>query len=160
MNALEKLREVTNSLQTPTTNPAADKAAWELAGRLLSRMPTDQPAVTTTIKARDHAALDALVTALEQPAAPPPPKAPAVEVSQEEMNNAMRAFRKRLKLTRLEDESRLGARQMTAGRQSAIRGIIPPREFTKAVWDALVADGKLRYTGQGFYSPTDEPAVG
>jgi hypothetical protein len=63
----------------------------------------------------------------------------------------MKAFRKRLKLTRLDDESRLGSRYVTGGRKSAIAAIMPPREYPREIWDTLVAQGKLRYTGQGFY---------
>lgn len=71
--------------------------------------------------------------------------------SPEELKRALKAFRKRLKLTRLDDESRLGNRYVTGGRKSAIAAIMPPREYPKAVWDVLVAQGKLKDTGQGFY---------
>lgn len=69
----------------------------------------------------------------------------------ETLKRALKAFRKRLKLTKLDDESRLGNRYVTGGRSSNIVAIQPPREYPPSVWAALVAQGKLRDTGQGFY---------
>jgi len=158
MNAVEKLREITDTLLA-ATGPAAD--SWALAVRLLSRMPTDQKRASEVVAARDAAALDAIVSAIEHPAAPEAastPAAGAVAHTHDDLNAALRAFRKRLKLARLEDESKLGGRQMTAGRASLIRGIIAPREFPKEIWDAHVAEGRLKYTGQGFYALPDDPA--
>jgi hypothetical protein len=77
------------------------------------------------------------------------PDTPAVP--HETLKHALHAFKKRLKLTRLNDESRLSPRVMTGGRKSEVVGIIPPDQYGKEVWDALVKDGKLRYTGSGFY---------
>jgi hypothetical protein len=74
----------------------------------------------------------------------------------EEMKKALKAFRKRLKLTRLDEESKLSSRAMTGGRQSNIVAIMPPREFAPSVWEALVAQGKLRKSGSGFYELVDE----
>jgi len=63
----------------------------------------------------------------------------------------MKAFKKRLKLGRLADESRLGGRYTSGGRTSKIDAIEPPREFEPGVWKALAAEGKLRDFGRGFY---------
>lgn len=71
--------------------------------------------------------------------------------STDQLKSAMRAFRKRLKLTRLDDESRLGNRAMTGGRQSQIVAILAPREFPPAVWEELAKQGKLKSAGSGFY---------
>jgi len=63
----------------------------------------------------------------------------------------MKAFKKRLKLARLDDESRLGHGAMTTGGRSGIVAIIPPNQFPQAVWDELARQGKLRRAGQGMY---------
>ena len=63
----------------------------------------------------------------------------------------MKAFRKRLKLTKLDDESRLGHKAMSSGRTSAVVAIMPPREYPQAVWDELVKQGRLKSAGGGFY---------
>ncbi len=72
------------------------------------------------------------------------------------LKNAMKAFRKRLKLARLDDESRLGHGAMTGGGRSGIVAIAPPTRYPQAVWDELVNQGKLRRAGHGLYELTDE----
>ncbi len=69
----------------------------------------------------------------------------------EELKKTLKAFKKRLKLARLDDESGLGGGAMTGGKASGIVAIAPPHQYRQAIWDALVAQGKLKYTGQGLY---------
>jgi len=122
---------------------------WETVTRLIGRLPVDATEADAVCKARDADALDALMQAVEHPE--PVAEAVVREVSEEEMVFAMRAFRKRLKLSRLADESKLGGRQLTGGRQSQIDAIIPPSQFSREVWHALAKKGQLEHTGQGFF---------
>lgn len=69
----------------------------------------------------------------------------------EELRNAFKAFKKRLKLTRLDDESSLGRGPLSGGKTSGIVAITPPHQYPRAVWDQLVAQGRLKYAGQGMY---------
>jgi hypothetical protein len=73
-----------------------------------------------------------------------------------QLKNALKAFKKRLKLTRLDDESRLGRGAMSSGGQSGIMAILPPTRYPQAVWGELVRQGKLRRAGQGLYELPDE----
>jgi hypothetical protein len=73
-----------------------------------------------------------------------------------ELKTAFKAFKKRLKLTRLEDESKLYGRGMTSGRSSGIVAITPPNQFSWVVWDELVRQGKLKKMGGGTYALVDE----
>ena len=82
----------------------------------------------------------------------PPPDAGA-DIPREELKKAYKAFKKRLKLARLDDESRLGHRAMSTGGKSSIQAIQPPNQYPKAVWDELVRQGRLRYVGHGMYEP-------
>ncbi|MCU0723242.1 MAG: hypothetical protein MUC63_06460 [Planctomycetes bacterium] len=77
------------------------------------------------------------------PNAPPP--------SPEECQHALRAFKKRLKLARLDEESTIGSRATSGGKKSGIVAVKPPNQFPQAVWDELVRQGKLKYLGQGLY---------
>lgn len=151
MNALEKVRSIVNEIRA-MNNPMKLLDQWALTGRLLSRMPTDQAAVAAAVKARDLDALDAIVTALENPSPQSTPKAFSAEVSQTDMEAALKAFKKRLKLARLADESKLGGHYTTGGKQSQIDAIVAPTEFRPEVWKALEQAGRLKYTGQGFYA--------
>ena len=72
--------------------------------------------------------------------------------SKEELRLAMKAFRKRLKLTRLDEESRMGYGPMSSGQQSSIVAITPPDQFSKAVWQELAKQGKLKQDRGGLYS--------
>ena len=79
------------------------------------------------------------------------PEAP----SKEELRLAMKAFRKRLKLMRLDDESGLGYGPTSSGRESGIAAIRPPDQFPKAIWQELARQGKIRHDGSGLYSIVD-----
>lgn len=76
-----------------------------------------------------------------QPSAPTP----------QELKAALKAFRKRMKLTQLDDQSRIGVGPMSSGRPSSIVAISPPDQFPQAVWDELTRQGKLKRAGSGQY---------
>jgi len=78
---------------------------------------------------------------------------PANVPSPEELRKAMKAFKKRLKLARLDAESGLGHGATSSGHRSGIISIVPPHQYPKAVWDELVRRGRLKYVGQGLYEP-------
>ena len=83
------------------------------------------------------------------------PSSPSDSPTSEELRKAMKAFKKRLKLARLDDESSLGRGPMSSGKSSGIVAIMPPSQYRKAVWDELVARGRLKYAGQGLYQLAD-----
>lgn len=64
---------------------------------------------------------------------------------------AMKAFRKRLKLMRLDDESTLGGSAMSSGRSSGILGVRAPESYPDEVWAELVHHGRLVDAGDGVY---------
>lgn len=83
------------------------------------------------------------------------PTIPPGSPTPEELRNAFKAFKKRLKLTRLDDESSLGHGPMSSGKSSGVVAITPPHQYPRAVWNALVAQGRLKYAGQGLYQLVD-----
>jgi hypothetical protein len=76
--------------------------------------------------------------------------------TKEDLKAAMKAFKKRLKLTRLEEESKLTRRPVTSGRPSDIVAITPPNQFPPAIWEELVKQGKLKSAGHGMYELLQE----
>jgi hypothetical protein len=72
--------------------------------------------------------------------------------TEEEQKRAYKAFKKRLKLARLDDESGLSRGSKT----SRITGITPPAGHPPGIWDELVAQGKLKREGGGIYSLAQE----
>ncbi len=70
----------------------------------------------------------------------------------EERKRAYKAFKKRLKLARLDDASGLSPGSKT----SRIGGITPPSGHPEGIWEELVAEGKLKREGRGIYSLANE----
>ena len=68
----------------------------------------------------------------------------------QELKQALKAFRKRLKLTQLDEESKLGGGPLSHNR-ARIVAITPPNQFAPAVWEELVKQGKLKKAGGGMY---------
>ena len=71
--------------------------------------------------------------------------------TKETLQRAMKALKRRLKLTRLDDESRLGHDAMSKGGRSGITGVRPPDQYPVEVWQALEKKGRIRAVGQGLY---------
>ena len=71
--------------------------------------------------------------------------------TEEELHKALRAFRKRLKITQLEEDSKLGHSPLTGSRYTIV-SIRPPSGFGKEIWDELVQHGYLKADGGGFYA--------
>ena len=77
-------------------------------------------------------------------------------LDKDNLKRAMKAFRKKLKSMRRDDESRLGNRYTTYGKQSSIQAITPPNLYPTAVWEKLVEQGRLKSGGQGTYELPEE----
>jgi hypothetical protein len=152
MNVVEKVRSIYNDLKAQKGSSADN---WALAGRLLGRLTNDQATITRVVSERDIPGLDALLLKIEGKAAAVQ-SAPQPSFSESDLEHAFRAFHKRLKVSRLADESKLGGRYTSGGRKSKIDAIQPPNEFPPEIWQALVRTGKLKDMGGGFYS---DPSV-
>ena len=94
----------------------------------------------------DSSANDPGLPAPASPSSAPPGPTPEV------LKAALRAFKKRLKLTQLDDSSRIGRGPMSGGQQSSILGITPPDQYPREVWEALVKQGRLKNAGSNMYS--------
>jgi hypothetical protein len=80
------------------------------------------------------------------------PNPPAGGALTPELKLALKAFKKRLKLTRLDAESKIGVGPMSSGATWGIVAIMPPNQYPRAIWDELVKLGKLKRAEQGMYS--------
>ena len=68
----------------------------------------------------------------------------------DQLKQALKAFKKRLKVTRLDYESKMGYGPTTTGR-SPVVGIMPPNQCPKAIWEELARQGKINHVGEGVY---------
>jgi len=69
----------------------------------------------------------------------------------EVLKRALKAFRKRLKIVRLDSESSVGGGPTSSGRQSSIVGVRPPDNYPQEVWDVLVRQERLIEGHGGIY---------
>jgi hypothetical protein len=129
---------------------AADE--WKQVYKLLQKTELPPGRVAHVVGMRDVAGLAALIDQLRVPAAAAPADAP----SEETCRKAMRAFRKRLSLTILDEESKLGHSPLSKGSDASIAAIVPPSEWPESVWQELIRQGKLRYIGHGLYERTKQ----
>lgn len=67
------------------------------------------------------------------------------------LKRALKAYRKRLKITLLDAESSVAGGPMSAGRKSSIFAIVPPDRYPREVWDELVRQKRLVDGGRGMY---------
>lgn len=71
--------------------------------------------------------------------------------TKETLKRAIKAFKKRLKLARLDDESKVGKNPMTKGGSSGICAVQPPEQYPPEVWQELVTRGRLKQLERGLY---------
>ena len=133
----------------PDPRRAADE--WREVYRLLQKTGLPAGRITGVVGMRDVERLAELVDQLRSPASlPPHEEAPSAETCRQ----ALRAFRKRQAVTRLDDESKLGHSPLSKGPDSRLAAITPPAEWPESVWQELVRQGSLRYIGHGLYELT------
>lgn len=131
-------------------DPRRAAGEWKQVYKLLQKTELPSARVTHAVGMRDVAALAELIEQLRAPeAAPAPPEAPSAETCKQ----ALRAFRKRLALTCLDEESKISTHSpLSKGKDSRdTAAIVPPVEWPQSVWEELVRQGKLRNIGHGLY---------
>ena len=125
---------------------------WKQVYKLLAGTELPPGRVTGVVGMRDVPGLAAMIDQLRAPALDAPADAP----DEDTCRRAMQAFRKRLALTVLDEDSKLGRGPLSKG-GGASAAIVPPNEWPEPVWQELVRQGKLRYIGHGFYELTKRP---
>jgi hypothetical protein len=118
---------------------------WSRAAQALQGTRADEPELATVLDARDLAALRAIV---EQWGTG---KRLLPKQDREVLSRAMKAFRKSLKITRLNAESSIAGGPMSSGRHSEILGMRPPERYPREVWEQLAREKRLLSVGHGIY---------
>lgn len=78
--------------------------------------------------------------------------------TKETLTRAIKALKKRMKLTRLDDESRLGHDAMSKGGHSGIVAVKPPTQYPAEVWQALEQKGRVRIDRNGLVELIEQPS--
>jgi len=121
----------------------APTKTWADAREALTASAVNEPDVGAAVAAEDAAAVRGLLDEWRSG------KRHLPEHDREVLKRAMKAYRKRFKITVLEAESSIAGGPMSAGRKSTIVGITPPERYPRAVWDELVRQGRLLSSGRG-----------
>ncbi len=131
------------------SDPRRASVEWKQVFKLLQKTDLPSPRVTHVVGMRD---MDELAKLIEQLRGSDSQEPADMDVpSQTDCKRALQAFRKRLKLTMLDEESTLGRSQLTKGHSDGLDAMVPPAGWPDSVWQELVRQGKLRYIGNGFY---------
>ena len=118
--------------------------AWRDAQAAVSGAGADEEAdVALPVLEQDAAALGALIAAWDAR------RVPLTAWDKAVLDRALNALKRRLKLTRADDEFSSSRNPMSRGATSGITGVRPPEPYTQDVWDLLVAHGRLRDGGDG-----------
>lgn len=155
MNAIQKLRQLHQTIAT-ATNGFEIEDAWTLAKRLCSRYPVAPDLQARAFDNKDKDALAQLIDQIENPNQPAP--APAEDIPERELLDALKLFRKRLASTKLDQESKLGSHALASSGRVGVMSMEPPHDYPKRVWKELARRGMIRDDGQGFYSIPSQPA--
>ena len=155
-----------------STDPAAAGPHWGAMHKLLLKAKVDPQALMRIVGARDLAELKRAVARAKGEEVPEAAAgegagngaastdaaesassaAHTPDIELPVLQDALRMFRKRLKLMQLDADSKIGHGPMSGTGQHRIQSMVPPRDFPIAVWEALARMGKLRREGDGFYS--------
>lgn len=127
-------------------HPEQADATWADAARAYAKTELIDPELQACLAAKDIEKLNKIIADWDGDRRTRPLE------DRNLLKAAMKAYRKRLKLTRLDDESRLGVGAMTKGGSSAIFGITPPSDYPNPVWAELARQGRLKAVGRGLYA--------
>ena len=139
---MELLSTVLAAVVEPAPGGSPPKS-WADAREALAASAVTEPDVAAAVAAEDAEAVRGLLAQWRSG------KRHLPEHDREVLKRAMKAYRKRLKITVLEAESSIAGGPMSAGRRSNIVGITPPERYPRAVWDELVRQGRLLSSGRG-----------
>ena len=149
---MELLSTVLADVVAEAPAPGARACTWADAREALAASGEKAEDISAAVAAEDAPAIRAI---LEQWLSG---KRHLPEHDREVLKRAMKAYRKRFKVTVLDAESSIAGGPMSAGRRSTIVGITPPERYPRAVWDELVRQGRLLSSGRsGTYELPPEP---
>jgi hypothetical protein len=130
---------------------------WKTVFALLKKTEVPANRAANVVAGRNLAELEKIVAAMSAGATLAAP-APGAGFDSETLKAAMKMIRRRLKFTRLDEESRLGVGPIGGGHRKKITCVMAPPEYPTAVWEELVRLGQLRHAGKGFYEVVGDEA--
>ncbi len=137
------------SIADEVAEDPASGEIWDRASQALGESREKEVELASAIDQQDAPALNSIVTQWNSGERHLP------EQDREVLRRALKAFRKKIKVMRLDAESTIGGGATSGGRQSGIVGITPPDRFPREVWEELARQERLIDTGHGVYELVD-----
>jgi len=132
-------------------DPRRATVEWKLVYNLLKKTAAAGNHLDNVVARRDLVELDSIIAKLRGIGSGEA-KSSGPVIDDDTLAAALKGFRRRLKLVKLDHESAIDLRDPTSkGGPSQITAIEPPREWGPQVWAALVERGQLRRVGAGVY---------
>ena len=133
-------------------DPRRASAEWKQVYQVLKKTPAAGSHLDNLVAGRDVTALEKTIVELRASSAIDPSQLAEPAIDDATLRAALKGFKRRLKLVRLDDESRIDLRDPTTkGGSGEIAAIEPPRDWPGEVWTALAARGCLRRSGGGMF---------
>src|SRR5262245_40131932 len=142
---MQLLSSLLTTSAAEAANDATKDAAWLRAHGALGPTRSEEPDLARAVDARDLAALRAIIEGWRSD------KRLLPKQDREVLSRAMKAFRKSLKVTRLDAESSIAGGPISSGRHSGIVGMRPPERYPHEVWEELARQKRLISAGHGIY---------
>ena len=118
---------------------------WADAREVFAATQWEDAGIEAAFEGRETGELDRRLEEWDGGKQPFPPHDRAV------MKRALKAFRKRVKLQQLDEESQLGGGPFSRGQHSSVVAIQPPNGYPAEVWEELARQGRLRDHSDGFF---------
>jgi len=146
---ITKLTELQSAIDE-YPDPRRASSEWKQVYKLLQKTSVPSGRITSLVGMRN---VEGLAEVIEQLSAPESdiPQSDSPPPDSETCKKALKAFRKRVSLTQLDEDSKLGRSPLTKGGSTGTLAIAPPIEWPDEVWRELARQGKLRDIGGGFY---------
>ncbi|MBT3199651.1 MAG: hypothetical protein HN350_07020 [Phycisphaerales bacterium] len=130
-------------------DPRRASSEWKQVYRLLQKTHIQPGRITSLVGMRNVEGLEEVIGQLSAPEAAPLPESERPD--SDTCKKALKAFRKRVSLTQLDEDSKLGRSPLSKGASKQPLAMAPPIEWPDEVWRELARQGKLRDVGGGFY---------
>lgn len=133
-------------------DPRRASAEWKQIYAHLKKTPAAGGHLDNVIAGRDVVGLAKIILELRASAVLDPAHLATCSIDDATLRAALKGFKRRLKLVRLDDDSRIDLRDPTTkGGAGQISAIEPPRDWPHEVWTELAVRGCLRRSGGGMY---------
>lgn len=136
---------ILNRVVAKLTKDPTDSSPWAEAKEVIDMVGEKDAELLAAVEAKDPASLKTIVEEWRNG------KRRIPQQDRDVFRRAMKAFKKRIKLTQLDADSTISGGPLSSGQRSRIVGITAPHQYPRELWDELVHHGRLVDADHGMY---------